>query len=134
MSFRVNHIAVVVADLEAAAVFWRDLLGLPMGEVKDVPQEQVRIAFLEAGEAHLELVQPTSAAGGIASYLAKRGAGLHHVCLEVEGLEALMARLRAGGAELLNDTPKERDGWRYVFVHPRSTGGVLLELYERQPS
>ncbi|XWX02617.1 methylmalonyl-CoA epimerase [Aggregatilineales bacterium SYSU G02658] len=128
--FRINHVAIVVPDIDAGLAFWRDALGLPVGERKRVAQEAVDIAFLEAGEAHLELVQPISEDSGIAQYLAKKGAGMHHLCLEVDDIEAAMQRLRAHGAQLLNDTPKERDGIRYVFVHPRSTGGVLLELYE----
>ncbi len=128
--FRINHVAIVVPDIDAGLAFWRDALGLPVGERKHVAQEAVDIAFLDVGEAHLELVQPTTDDSGIAQYLAKKGAGMHHLCLEVDNIEAAMQRLRAHGAQLLNDTPKERDGIRYVFVHPRSTGGVLLELYE----
>lgn len=129
-AFRINHVAIVVADLNVGLAFWRDALGLPLGEQKHVPQEAVDIAFLEAGEAHLELVQPTTDDSGIAQYLVKKGPGLHHICLEVDNIEAVMQRLRDHGAHLLSDAPRERDGIRYVFVHPRSTGGVLLELYE----
>jgi methylmalonyl-CoA/ethylmalonyl-CoA epimerase len=128
--FRINHVAIVVSDIDAGLAFWRDALGLAAGERKHVAQEAVDIAFLDVGEAHLELVQPTTDDSGIAQYLAKKGAGMHHICLEVDDIEAAMQRLRDHGAQLLNDTPKERDGIRYVFVHPRSTGGVLLELYE----
>jgi methylmalonyl-CoA/ethylmalonyl-CoA epimerase len=127
---RINHVAIVVSDIDAGLAFWRDALGLAAGERKHVAQEAVDIAFLDVGEAHLELVQPTTDDSGIAQYLAKKGAGMHHLCLEVGDIEAAMQRLRDHGAQLLNDTPKERDGIRYVFVHPRSTGGVLLELYE----
>lgn len=134
MPITINHIAVVVSDIEAALPFWRDLLGLPGGQTQDVPQEQVRIAFLEAGDSHIELVQPTSGDSGIAKYLEKRGAGMHHICFEVADLEDAMAHMAANGVELLNDTPKERDGRRYAFIHPKSTGGVLVELYDAQKS
>jgi methylmalonyl-CoA/ethylmalonyl-CoA epimerase len=128
--FRINHVAIVVPNIDEGLAFWRDALGLLLGERRHVAQEAVDVAFLEAGDAHLELVQPTTDDSGVAQYLAKKGAGMHHLCLEVDDLEAAVQRLREHGAQLLNDAPRERDGIRYVFVHPRSTGGVLLELYE----
>jgi methylmalonyl-CoA/ethylmalonyl-CoA epimerase len=128
----VNHIAVVVSDITQNLGFWRDALGLPVGEIKNVPQEGVQVAFLAAGDAHIELVQPTDAASGIAQYLARKGPGMHHICLNVDDIVAAMTRLRAHGVELLSEDYKIRDGIRYVFIHPRSTGGVLVELYEQQ--
>lgn len=130
-SITINHLAIVVDDIESAAPFWRDALGLPMDTVKDVPQEAVKIAFLEAGDAHIELVQPTTDDSGIAQHLKKRGAGMHHVCFEVDDIDAALAQMTEKGVILINETPRERDGRRYAFIHPRSTGGVLVELYER---
>lgn len=127
---RFNHLAIVVDDLDAALSFWREGLGLIGGGVQSVPAEAVDIAFLELGDAHIELIKPTSADSGVAKYLAKRGPGMHHLCLEVSDLDAKLAKLRAAGCELINDEPRERDGRRYAFIHPKSTGGVLLELYE----
>lgn len=128
---KINHIAVVVEDVEQSLAFWRDGLGLPMGgDVHDVPAEEVKVAFLDLGDAHIELVQPTTDDSGIAKYLAKRGQGMHHVCVEVADIEAKLADLAEKGYELINETPRERDGRRYAFIHPKSTGGVLLELYE----
>jgi len=126
----INHVAIVVENLEAALPFWRDALGLPLDKVQDVPSEQVQVAFLEAGDAHVELVQPSSAESGIAKYLAKKGAGLHHLCFEVADIDAALAHMQAQGVELINETPRTRDGRRYAFIHPKSTGGVLVELYE----
>ncbi len=128
---KLNHIAVVVEDVEQALGFWRDALGLVSGgDIQEVPAEAVKVAFLETGESHIELVQPTTEDSGIAKYLAKRGQGMHHICVEVPDIEAKLAELNAKGYELINETPRERDGKRYAFVHPKSTGGVLLELYE----
>lgn len=127
---KLNHLAVVVEDIEQAATFWRDGLGLPMGEAKEVTQEAVKIAFFESGESHIELVQPVTQDSGIAKYLAKKGAGMHHVCFEVPDIEATMKKLVELGVHLINETPRERDGWRYIFIHPKSTGGVLVELYQ----
>jgi methylmalonyl-CoA/ethylmalonyl-CoA epimerase len=130
-NIKINHLAVVVEDVEQSLAFWRDGLGLSVGgAVEDVPAEEVKVAFLDVGESHIELVQPTTDDSGIAKYLAKRGQGMHHICLEVSDIEATLTDLSAKGYDLINDTPRERDGRRYAFVHPKSTGGVLLELYE----
>lgn len=131
---RINHLAIVVEEIESALPFWRDALGLPVGKVEDVPSEAVKVAFLDVGEAHIELVQPSTPDSGIARYLSKRGAGMHHVCLEVADLDVALDEMRAQGIELITDSPKERNGRRYAFIHPGSTGGVLVELYEALPS
>lgn len=131
MSITINHIAVVVADMDAALRFWRDALGLPLQHTERNEGEGVDIAFLPVGEGEIELLQPLSADSGVGKYLAKTGGGMHHLCLEVNDIEAAMRQLAEHGAELINETPKTRpDGRRYCFIHPRSTGGVLLELYE----
>lgn len=127
----INHIAIVVENIDQSLAFWRDALGLPVQTVQDVPQEEVQVAFLEAGDAHIELVQPISDTSGIARYLAKKGTGIHHICLEVDDLQASLDALMRSDVELINETPRERDGRKYAFIHPRSTGGVLVELYER---
>jgi methylmalonyl-CoA/ethylmalonyl-CoA epimerase len=128
---KVDHIAVVVEDLETALGFWQDALGLPLGGREHNEHEAVAIAFLPVGEARVELLQPITTDSGIAKYLAKKGAGLHHLCLAVKDIEGAMEQLHAKGIELINETPRTReDGTRYAFVHPKSTGGVLVELYE----
>ena len=129
---KLNHLAVVVDDMDAALRFWRESLGLAQaGAIESVAAEAVDIAFLSLGDAHIELIQPKSEGSGVAKYLAKRGPGLHHLCLEVADLDAKLEELSARGCELINEKPRERDGRRYAFIHPRSTGGVLLELYEK---
>jgi methylmalonyl-CoA/ethylmalonyl-CoA epimerase len=131
MSHKINHLAVVVADLPTALHFWHEALGLPLERTESNADEGVEIAFLPVGQSEIELLQPTSPESGIGKYLAKKGAGLHHVCLEVENIAATMQHLRGQGIELINDAPKTRpEGTRYCFIHPKSTGGVLVELYE----
>ena len=126
-----NHLALLVEDLDVALDFWSDCLGLtPAGAPQSLPDEAVTVAFLELGGAHLELIQPNDSDSGVAKYLAKRGPGMHHLCLEVPDLDAKLQQLRDRGVELINETPREREGRRYAFVHPASSGGVLLELYE----
>ena len=127
MSTSIHHIAIAVNDLDAALAFYRDALGLEVTERREVPQEGVEIAFLPAGESEIELLRPLDSESGVARFLEKRGEGLHHICLRVDDIEAAMARLRAFGARPLSDAPRVgEDGIRYVFVHPKSTRGVLL--------
>jgi len=128
---RINHVAVVVDDMQASLAFWRDALGLQMSELRDVPAEESQVAFLPAGDSEIELVRPMAGDSGIAKYLAKRGPGMHHICLEVEDLVAMLAQLKARGVRLINAEPRiDSDKRRYAFVHPESTGGVLVELYQ----
>ena len=128
---KINHVAVVVPDLDEALAFWVEAMGLPLERVEDVPAEAVRVAFLPAGESEIELLEPSDGDSGVARYLAKRGPGIHHLCLEVDDIQAALARLREMEVELINESPRTgSDGQQYAFVHPRSTGGVLLELYQ----
>ncbi len=128
---RVAHLAVVTDDLEGALAFWRDALGLEVGGIHDVEQEGVRVAFLPVGDSSVEVVLPVREDTGVARYLEKRGPGMHHVCLEVDDLEGLLARLKTHGVQLIHEEPQvSPTGRRYAFVHPKSAGGVLVELYE----
>ncbi len=128
---KINHIAIVVEEVDAALKFWRDALGLPLQHVEHNEGEAVDIAFLPVGDSEIELIAPFTETSGVAKYLAKKGAGLHHLCIEVDDIAAALAQLTAQNIELINDAPRTRpDGTRYAFVHPRATGGVLLELYE----
>jgi len=128
---RIHHAAIVVQDLEAGLRFWRDALGLQLDHVEDIPEQVSRIAFLPVGDAEIELVLPTTEDSGIARYLAKRGPGIHHVCLEVDELTGMLDQLRRHNVRLINDQPVVGAGGRLAaFVHPESTGGVLLELYQ----
>ena len=127
----IHHIAIAVRDLDAALAFYRDGLGLEVTERREEPEEGVEIAFLPAGEGEIELLRPLDEEGGVARFLEKRGEGLHHVCLAVGDVEVAMEQLRATGAQLLSEEPRVNiHGTRYVFVHPKSAHGVLLELYE----
>jgi len=127
---KINHIAVAVEDIDAALSFWRDALGMRLDHVEEVPSQKARVAFLPVGESEVELVQPTSPDTGTAKFLAERGPGIHHLCLEVQDIAGMLAQLKAAGVRLINETPQELEGRRIAFVHPKSTGGVLIEFYE----
>lgn len=127
----IDHIAIVVDDIESALGFWRDVLGLELDHVEEVPEQKSLVAFLPVDGSKIELVEPTSDDSGVARYLKKHGPGMHHICLQVEALESTLAELKAKGVHLINETPLEGSGGkRLAFIHPKSTQGVLVELYE----
>lgn len=126
----INHLAIVVEDIDTALNFWRDSLGLQLSHTEDVPSQQSRIAFLPVGGSEVELVQPIGEDSGVARYLEKRGPGMHHLCLEVDDIQAMLNQLKAKDVRLINETPQQRGGRKFAFIHPESAGGVLVELYE----
>lgn len=127
---KINHVAIVVADIDAALGFWRDALGLDLSHVEDVPSQKSQVAFLPLGDSEVELVKPTSDDSGVAKFLAERGGGMHHLCFEVNDIEAMLAQLKAKGVRLINETPLQLEGRKMAFVHPKSAGGVLVEIYQ----
>jgi methylmalonyl-CoA epimerase len=127
---KIDHIGVAVESLAQALRFYRDTLGLE-AELEEVPDQQVRVAMLQVGESHIELLESTSPDGPVGRFLAKRGEGIHHICFQVEDIEAALAQLRAHGARLLDERPRVgAGGHRIAFVHPASASGVLIELSE----
>ena len=128
---KINHIAIIVPDLEASLAFWRDTLGLPLTHVEEVASQESVVAFMPTGDSEVELVKPTTDTSGAAKFLAKRGPGLHHIALEVDNLEEMLARLKEKGVRLINEAPiMAAGGNRAAFIHPESANGVLVELYE----
>ena len=134
MPKRIDHIAIIVRNIEQALLFYRDTLGITPSEVKEVPTEQVRIAFLPMGGpggSEIELIEPTNADSSLAKFLEKRGEGLHHICLEVENIDTALAEMQAQGAPVLDKQPRIAAEGRAIFLHPRGTNGVLLELLQK---
>jgi len=127
---KINHVAVVVEDIESALEFWRDALGIGLDHIEDVPSQNARVAFLPVGGSEVELVQPTSEDSGTARFLREKGGGMHHLCLQVDDILGMLGRLKARGVRLVNEEPLELEGRKMAFIHPKSTGGVLVELYE----
>jgi len=126
---KINHVAIAVPDIGAAARFYEQYLGLKLAGTERVPSNKVKVGFLPVGESRIELVQPDAPDSPVAAFLEKRGPGIQHLCLEVDDIDAELARLKAAGVRLINEAPVPgAHGYRVAFVHPSATGGVLLEL------
>lgn len=126
---RIAHVGVAVPDLEAALAFYRNVLGLEPGEPEIA--DGATIVSLRFGESDVELLTPRDADGPVARFLARRGPGIHHICYRVADLDASLAACRAAGYRLIDEVPRTGAGGRRIaFVHPRATGGILLELTE----
>ena len=129
---KINHVAIIVPDLDSSLAFWRDALGLKVEHVEEVKSQESIVAFLPTGDSEIELVKPTTETSGAAKFLAKRGAGMHHIALEVDNLDEMLVDLKAKGIRLINETPIiAAGGYRAAFIHPESASGVLVELYEK---
>ena len=127
---RLNHVAIAVEELEPAIEFWQDVLGIKLDHIEEVPSQKARVAFFPVAGSEIELVQPTEEDSGTAKFLRSRGPGMHHLCLEVDNLTEMLEEMKGKGVRLINEQPIEMDDRRLAFIHPKSTGGVLLELYE----
>ncbi len=128
---RIDHVAIAVQALDGTIGFFSEKLGLPFSHIADEPEQNAQVAFFPIGGSEVELVYPTSEASGVAKWMAKRGEGLHHICFEVDDLDAVLARLKEQGVQLINETPVTNSaGRRLAFVHPKAAHGVLIELYE----
>ena len=134
MKATIDHIGIAVADLNASVAFFRDALGLELDAPEDVPSQRVRAHFLQAGEAAIELVEPTADDSPIATFVAKRGPGIHHVALRVDDIVAALAELKAKAIRLVDAAPRPGAHHSLVaFIHPASTHGVLVELKQVLP-
>ena len=127
----ISHVGVAVKDLESRVAFYRDILGLELIHEEVVADQKVRAAMLRLGESTLELLSPTDETSPVAKFLAKRGEGIHHLALSVTDIEARLEELAAAGVRLIDRSPRAgAHGKKVAFIHPESTGGVLLELCE----
>lgn len=124
-----DHIAIAVSDIEAAIARFAEDFGIPMSGREDVPTEQTRTAFFPLEGTRIELIHPMDGKGPVAASLAKRGEGMHHICFRTDDVVGDMERLKAKGYRFLSDAPKPgAHGTQVVFIHPKSCGGVLIEL------
>jgi methylmalonyl-CoA/ethylmalonyl-CoA epimerase len=128
---KINHLGIATRGIEEALKFWADALGLENVHTETVEDQKVRVAMLPVGESRIELLEPTSEDSPIAKFLEKRGGGIHHIAVEVEDIEAALAKLKRAGARLIDETPRiGAEDCLVAFVHPASSGGVLLELVQ----
>src|SRR5688572_14280056 len=125
-----HRVSIAVDNLEQALTFYEDALGLTVMEKLELPEHGLRVARLKLGESSIELMQPTDSAGPVAAFLERRGMGLHHITIDVEDIELEMRTLMSRGVEMIDFTPRDGPDGRVAFVHPRSTGGVLIEMTE----
>jgi methylmalonyl-CoA/ethylmalonyl-CoA epimerase len=129
---KIDHIGIATNDIEQMASIYRDALGLNVVETEEVASQKVRVAMLPVGESRIELLEATAADSPISKFLAKRGPGIHHLAFNVDDIRAALADLKSKGARLIDEEPRTGAGGCLVaFIHPSSTGGVLIELVER---
>ena len=132
MPSKINHIGIAVNDIEAAAKFYTEALGLPLVGVEEVASQKVKVAFLPIGEVRLELVQPTSPDSPVAKFIEKNGGpGIHHIAYQVADVAAEVEKLKSAGVKMVDETPRAgAHGTSIAFVHPKASGGVLTELVQ----
>lgn len=128
---KIDHIAVAVRSIDEALPFYRDQLGIEPTMIKDVPAEGVRIAFLPIGDTEIELLEPLGPETNVAKFIEKRGPGLHHICFDVADVAGELTRMTEAGVPTLDREPKEGAVAKVGFLHPKASGGVLIELSER---
>jgi methylmalonyl-CoA epimerase len=128
---KIDHIGIVVHNIEEALQVYEGALGLRLTDVEEVPEQAVRVAFLPVGESKLELLESLTAEGGVAKFLEKRGEGIHHICFEIDDIEATLQDLAAQGIQLIDEQPRQGVHGRVAFLHPKSAHGVLIELIEK---
>ena len=128
----VDHIGIAVKSIDDALAFWQSALGVKCTGVEEVEEQKVKTAFLPIGDTEIELLEATSDESPVAKFIEKKGEGIHHLAIRVENLEAALAELKQKGIRLIDETPRYvAGGAKIAFVHPKSTGGILLEISER---
>jgi methylmalonyl-CoA/ethylmalonyl-CoA epimerase len=129
MTKKINHIGVAVQSIEAAAPFYRDILGMVFEGTEVVAEQKVKVAFFAVGESRVELLEPIADDSPVAKFLEKNGEGTHHIAYEVDDLAATLTKLKAAGVRLIDEVPRcGAHGTRIAFLHPKASGGVLTEL------
>ena len=128
---KINHLGIATKDIDEALKFWGDALGLENVHTEIVEEQKVRVAMLPIGESRVELLEPTSDDSPISKFLEKRGGGIHHIAVEVDDIEASIAKLKSQGMRLIDESPRVgAEGCLVAFVHPSASNGVLLELVQ----
>ena len=130
---KLDHIGIAVEKIDEALPFWEGMLGLPLHGTEEVKEQKVRTAFLPVGDSEVELLESLDAEGPIAKFIAAKGQGIQHIAFRVDDIDAALAELKEKGLRLIDETPRYgAGGARIAFLHPKATGGVLIELCERK--
>ncbi|HRU40751.1 MAG TPA: methylmalonyl-CoA epimerase [Candidatus Diapherotrites archaeon] len=130
---KIDHIGIAVSNLDEAVKLYKDVLGLELHGTEVVPEQKVKVAFLPVGDTEVELLESTSADGPIAKFIETKGQGIQHIAFRVDDIEAALEEMRAKGMRLIDEKPRYgAGGAKIAFLHPKSTGGVLIELCERK--
>ena len=129
---KIDHLGIAVSSIESGKKFWQDVMGLELEGTETVEEQKVTTAFMSVGESEVELLESTSPDGPVAKYIEKKGAGLQHVAFRVENIDEALSELKEKGVKLIDQTPRNgAGGARIAFLHPKATGGILVELCER---
>lgn len=127
---KINHIAIAVADIPTSLAFWQDALGLRVDHIEVVPSQKSEVVFIPVAGSEVELVHPTSDDSGVARFVQEKGGGMHHLCFEVDNIDEMLEELKEKGVRLIDQVARELPGRKMAFIHPKSSGGVLVELYQ----
>jgi len=129
---KLHHIGIAVKNIEERLKIWRDVFGLQSERIEEVPDQKVKVAVLPLKDINIELLEPLSEDSTISRFIEKRGEGLHHICLEVDNVEKMLAEMKSANIRLIDEVPRiGAGGKKIIFVHPKDIGGVLIELSEK---
>ncbi|MDO8671362.1 MAG: methylmalonyl-CoA epimerase [Dehalococcoidia bacterium] len=128
---KMDHIAIAVKDAEKAAKFYAEQLGIPVTHVQEIAFDKVKVAFIPVGDSEIELVEPMDPQGGVATFIERKGEGLHHICFEVDNIDSEIKSLTEKGVQMIDKQARKGAAGMVAFIHPKSTGGVLIELAEK---
>ncbi len=126
----INHVAIAVRDIEATLEFYKATFGVETDGIEEIADQKVRAALVRVGGSQLEFIQPTEEGSGVARFIDSRGEGVHHICFEMEDLPAQLGKLKDSGVRLIDEAPRAGLSGEIAFIHPKSTGGVLIELVD----
>jgi methylmalonyl-CoA epimerase len=129
---KLEHIGIAVKSIEDKLKIWHDIFGLKFQMVKEIQDQKVKVAVLEIGDLHIELIEPTDDQSTIKKFIKKRGEGLHHLCFEVKNIETVLSNMKRNGIKLIDEVPRKGAyAEKIAFIHPKDMGGVLIELCEK---
>ncbi len=129
---KLSHIGIAVKNIEERLKIWRDVFGLRLGRIEEVPDQKVKVAVLPLQDVNIELLEPLGEDSTISRFIERRGEGLHHICIEVDNVEKLAAEMKLANMKLIDEIPRiGAGGKKIVFIHPKDSGGVLIELTEK---